>query len=93
MNQASKIAAVAAGTGILALLGMKGFKVYQDKTNQSIANSEKIDKRESVDARKDEAEVGLTQLDSIHRADWQANGFPQTHAERERLEQEGKDLQ
>ncbi|WP_214829024.1 hypothetical protein [Exiguobacterium algae] len=50
----------------------------------------KMDKMESVDADEDEAEKGLTQLDSSHRADWQANGFPQTHAERERLEQESE---
>lgn len=45
----------------------------------------KMDQMESVDADKDEAEVGLTQLDSNNRAEWQANAFPQTHAERERL--------
>ena len=45
----------------------------------------KMDRMESVDADKDEAEAGLTQLDSNNRAEWQANGFPQTHAERERL--------
>ena len=50
----------------------------------------KMDKMESVDADEDEVEKGLTQLDSSHRADWQANGFPQTHAERERLEQESE---
>lgn len=50
----------------------------------------KMDRMESVDADEDEAEKGLTQLDSSHRADWQANGFPQTHAERERLEQESE---
>ena len=59
---------------------------------------QKMDERESVDANQDEAEQGLTQLDSSHRAEWQANGFPQTHAERERLEREsveqykGKDI-
>jgi hypothetical protein len=40
-----------------------------------------MDERESVDADQDEAEQGLTQLDSSHRAEWQANGYPQTHAE------------
>lgn len=59
---------------------------------------QKMDERESVDADQDEAEQGLTQLDSSHRAEWQANGFPQTHAEQERLKQEsveqykGKDI-
>ncbi|TCI35035.1 MULTISPECIES: hypothetical protein [Exiguobacterium] len=51
----------------------------------------KMDKMESVDSDKDEAEAGLTQLDSNHRAEWQANGFPQTHAERERLMNESDD--
>ena len=51
----------------------------------------KMDEMESVDAEKEDAEKGLTQLDSTYRADWQANGFPQTHAERERLEQESTD--
>ncbi|OGX78555.1 hypothetical protein A6395_11790 [Exiguobacterium sp. SH31] len=51
----------------------------------------KMDKMESVDSDKDEAEAGLTQLDSNNRAEWQANGFPQTHAERERLMNESDD--
>ncbi|TCI26983.1 MULTISPECIES: hypothetical protein [unclassified Exiguobacterium] len=51
----------------------------------------KMDKMESVDSDKDEAEAGLTQLDSNNRAEWQANGFPQTHAERDRLMNESDD--
>lgn len=51
----------------------------------------KMDKMASVDSDKDEAEAGLTQLDSNHRAEWQANGYPQTHAERERLMNESDD--
>lgn len=51
----------------------------------------KMDKMESVDSDKDEAEEGLTQLDSTYRAEWQANGYPQTHAERERLMNESDD--
>ncbi|MDL5377455.1 hypothetical protein ACNOIU_12080 [Exiguobacterium mexicanum] len=51
----------------------------------------KMDRMESVDSDKDEAEAGLTQLDSNYRAEWQANGFPQTHAERERLMNESDD--
>ncbi|WP_215143380.1 hypothetical protein [Exiguobacterium qingdaonense] len=66
---------------VAALLSERG----EDDTWQ------KMDERESVDANQDEAEQGLTQLDSSHRAEWQANGFPQTHAERERLEQESVD--
>lgn len=48
-------------------------------------NSEKIDQMESVDAGIDPAERGLTMLDSAMRAEWQANGFPQTHMEMEEL--------
>lgn len=51
----------------------------------------KMEKMESVDSDKDEAEEGLTQLDSNYRAEWQANGYPQTHAERERLMNESDD--
>lgn len=59
---------------------------------------QKMDEMESVDANQDEEEKGLTQLDSSLRAEWQANGFPQTHEERERLQNEsanqfkGKDI-
>jgi hypothetical protein len=48
-------------------------------------NSQKIDQMESVDAGIDPSERGLTQLDSAMRAEWQANGFPQTHMEMEEL--------
>jgi hypothetical protein len=51
-------------------------------------NSEKIDQMESVDAGLDPAERGLTQLDSAMRAEWVANGFPQTHMEMEELAKE-----
>ena len=85
------------------VLGVAGAALVAPKVAALLSQREedtwqKMDERESVDADQDEAERGLTQLDSSHRAEWQANGFPQTHAERERLEQEsieqykGKDI-
>jgi hypothetical protein len=56
------------------------------------ATVEKKDKIESPDAVKDPAYQGLTQLDAQYRDEWQANGFPQTHAELE-LEEDGQDDQ
>jgi hypothetical protein len=51
-------------------------------------NSQKIDQMESVDADKSDAEKGLTQYDSALRAEWVANGFPQTRMEIELEEQD-----
>lgn len=50
--------------------------VYEDS---DMRNSETVDHEESVNADTDEEEIGLTQLDSAYRSEWQANGFPQTH--------------
>ncbi|ANU09111.1 hypothetical protein A1A1_00585 [Planococcus antarcticus DSM 14505] len=50
--------------------------VYEDN---DMRNSVTVDHEESVNADLDEAEIGLTQLDSAYRSEWQANGFPQTH--------------
>ncbi|MGH2319100.1 hypothetical protein ACRC6Q_15140 [Planococcus sp. SE5232] len=50
--------------------------VYEDN---DMRNSVTVDQEESVNADMDEAEIGLTQLDSAYRSEWQANGFPQTH--------------
>ncbi|TCI39795.1 MULTISPECIES: hypothetical protein [unclassified Exiguobacterium] len=47
----------------------------------------KWDETPSVDADKDDDEVGLTQLDSIYRAEWQANTYPRSEAERKALEE------
>ncbi|SDM78900.1 hypothetical protein [Sediminibacillus halophilus] len=49
---------------------------------------QKKDKIASPDAPEDEAEKGLTGLDHEYRSEWVANGFPQTHREMERLEEE-----
>ncbi|WP_298829600.1 hypothetical protein [uncultured Planococcus sp.] len=57
--------------------------VYEDN---DMRNSVTVDREESVNADMDEAEIGLTQLDSAYRSEWQANGFPQTHKAMKELE-------
>ncbi|WP_236015385.1 hypothetical protein [Planococcus soli] len=57
--------------------------VYEDN---DMRNSTEVDREESVNADTDEAEIGLTQLDSAYRSEWQANGFPQTHKAMAELE-------
>lgn len=78
-----------------AVAGIFVYKSYQEKTKQEalekdvdMHNSQEIDKRESVEADEDDAEKGLTQLDSAYRDEWQANAFPQTHREMEELEKD-----
>lgn len=78
-----------------AVAGIFVYKAYQEKTKQEaldkdvdMHNSQEIDKRESVEADEDDAEKGLTQLDSAYRDEWQANAFPQTHREMEELEKD-----
>jgi hypothetical protein len=61
----------------------KKFWVYED---HDMRNNVTADHEESVNADTDEAEVGLTQLDSAYRSEWQANGFPQTHKAMAELE-------
>ncbi|KIL49338.1 hypothetical protein [Jeotgalibacillus soli] len=63
----------------------ESFEVLEDT---DMRNSEKVDQEESVNAAQEAEEAGLTKLDSAYRADWQANGFPQTHQEMEELEKE-----
>ncbi|WP_409291062.1 hypothetical protein [Peribacillus sp. SCS-37] len=63
----------------------ESFKVLEDT---DMRKSEKIDQMESVYAPQDPEEQGLSQLDSAYRAEWVANGFPQTHRELEELEKE-----
>lgn len=60
----------------------KKFWVYEDN---DMRNSVTVDREESVNAKYDDAEKGLTQLDAAYRSEWQANGFPQTHRELENL--------
>ncbi|WP_203333971.1 hypothetical protein [Planococcus beigongshangi] len=57
--------------------------VYEDN---DMRNSVTVDREESVNADYDDAEIGLTQLDSAFRSEWQANGFPQTHRKIAELE-------
>lgn len=59
--------------------------VYEDN---DMRNSVSVDREESVNAKYDHAEIGLTQLDSAHRSEWQANAFPQTHRELDQSEDE-----
>ncbi|PPA70989.1 hypothetical protein [Jeotgalibacillus proteolyticus] len=51
-------------------------------------NSKKVDIQESPDAEDVKEAQGLTKLDEAFRDEWQANGFPQTHAEQRELEKE-----
>lgn len=57
--------------------------VYED---HDMHNSVLVDREESVNAKYDHSEKGLTQLDSAQRSEWQANAFPQTHRELEESE-------
>ncbi len=75
-------ASLLAGTGVILAK-----KIADSKKERPLENYlNLLDKRESQDADKDIDEVGLTQLDSIYRADWQANGFPRSQKELEELE-------
>ncbi|MGX8236410.1 hypothetical protein D3D03_05565 [Exiguobacterium sp. RIT452] len=87
MKKSFKQGLILGGVVTLSALAIKRYQQSCSK-DQSISHTAELDQRPSVDAKTDETEVGLTQLDSIQRADWQANGFPQTHAELERLEKE-----
>lgn len=77
----------ALGAGLILLKAYNGKKrnvwVYEDS---DMRNSYEIDHEESVNAPYDEAEHGLTQLDSAYRSEWQANAFPQTKKQLEELE-------
>ena len=71
-----------------ALLAMEAYKLRQKEAGQvledtDMRNSKKIDRTESVNAQTDPEEKGLTQLDSAYRAEWVANGFPQTRDQEE----------
>ena len=71
-----------------ALLAMEAYKMRQKEAvleDTDMRNSKKIDREESVNAETDPEEKGLTQLDSAYRAEWVANGFPQTR-DKEELE-------
>ncbi|TDL30861.1 hypothetical protein E2R51_16150 [Jeotgalibacillus sp. S-D1] len=86
---------VSAGT-IAAVAGYK--KIRSGSSDEpefledtDMRNSADVDQEESVDADKVEEEEGLTKLDSVFKSEWQANGFPQTHQEMKRMEEEEKE--
>lgn len=79
---------IAAASGIILLTvynknKKKRIWVYEDN---DMRNSTEVDQEESVNAPYDDAEIGLTKLDSAYRSEWQANGFPQTHKRMKELE-------
>ena len=93
MNKSRKklllVSLLSAGAALLTAAYRKSQKetiMFLEDTD--MRNSKKIDQMESVDADVDPAEKGLTQLDSAYRAEWVANGFPQTHMEMEELKEE-----
>ncbi|MDZ5711322.1 hypothetical protein [Jeotgalibacillus haloalkalitolerans] len=62
---------------------------FETLEDTDMRNSVKVDQEESANADFDQEEKDLTQLVAAYRADGQANGFPQTHEEMERLEEDG----
>ncbi|RIW34615.1 hypothetical protein D3H55_08855 [Bacillus salacetis] len=82
--------AVSAGGAALATAVYKKKKSDKFEVDEDVnlMQSEKYDDMESVDADKSEAEKGLSELDHTYREEWQANGFPQTHAEMEKLKED-----
>lgn len=80
-------AAVAASAGIFAYRMMQKRKV-EVQEDVDMHNSAEVDQTESVNADVDPAEKGLTQLDAAYREEWQAMGYPQTHREMEKLEED-----
>lgn len=79
---------MAVASGILLLTAYnknKKKKVWVFEDND-MRNSLDVDREESVNAPYDDAEIGLTKLDSAYRSEWQANGFPQTHKRMKELE-------
>lgn len=84
------IGSLLSAAGIMLLIAAyknKQSEEYKVLEDHDIRNSSKIDQMESVDADKVPEEKGLTQYDSILRAEWVANGFPQTHQEMRELEE------
>jgi GH15 family glucan-1,4-alpha-glucosidase len=93
MNKSQKkllyVSLLSGGAALLTAIYRKSQKAtVQFLKDTDMRNSKKIDQMESVDADVDPTEKGLSQLDSAYRAEWVANGFPQTHMEMEELEKE-----
>lgn len=80
--------ALAGGIILFKSLRKKSGKRVWVYADNDMRNSVTVDREESVNAKYDEAEIGLTQLDAAYRAEWQANGFPQTHRRLTELENE-----
>ncbi|MCD7034166.1 hypothetical protein LRR81_07965 [Metabacillus sp. GX 13764] len=85
-------AAAAAGTA-WAVMATKKKQQPQFLEDTDMRNSVKLDQEESQDATVDPEEQGLSKLDSAQRAEWVANGIPQTHQEMKELEEEEKEEQ
>ncbi|WP_215145980.1 hypothetical protein [Exiguobacterium qingdaonense] len=82
---------VRAGIGLAVAAAVKiGIQMIEEERARKRDRSyldPKWDEVPSVDSDKDESEVGLTQLDSIYRSEWQANAYPRSDAERKALEE------
>ncbi|MGM0845896.1 MAG: hypothetical protein ACQEUT_13050 [Bacillota bacterium] len=81
---------VSAGGAAVATAAVKKKKRDEAEVieDTDMRNSKKIDQRESPDADKADEEKGLTELDHAYRAEWSANGFPQTHQAMEELKED-----
>lgn len=77
---------VLAGSAVWAAAAYKKRQKELEKDREN--PNRKLHQIESADADKDPEEKDLTQLDSVQKSEWVANGFPQTHAERRALEEE-----
>lgn len=81
---------VRAGIGLaLAAVARIGIQKLMDANREDDHTylNPRWDETPSVEADKDMGEVGLTQLDSIYRAEWQADAYPRSEAERKALEE------
>ncbi len=76
------------GAGVIAGASLLLFRKHEQGTQTDALRDylAHLDQDPSPDAAKDPDEVGLTKLDSIYRAEWQANGFPRSQTELEELE-------
>lgn len=71
---------------VVARLFQRKNKKYWVYPDHDMRNSETVDMKESPNADVDEAEIGLTELDSAYRAEWVSMGYPQTYHEVENNE-------
>ncbi|MGD6818269.1 hypothetical protein [Metabacillus sp. 84] len=74
-----------------AIWAAASYKKKRKQLEKELENpNRKLHQIESADASKEQEEKELTQLDSVQRSEWVANGFPQTHQEMRELEEEEK---